>query len=460
MQVAELVSKFSFTGSLAPLTNLNQGLSSAIGSLAKVATITAGVGLAVGAFAGKILVSANAQVQLAKETKIGIEAIQELGYVASVSGSSADKMESSLKNLSKKIGETAQTGSADFSRLGISVRDSFGQVKTADVILNEVSQSFKRLGLSSQEQAGFLSKLGIDESLLQTLQLSSVEMQKLQEKARALGVVTEADAKRINSFNISLSTLKYGVSSVSKSFALALAPAMESVANSFTDLLIENKDFIKNGLNSLVSGLSSGVGVITNFGKFLYKLVDGTIGADNAIKLLGVGLAVLNRAFLLSPLGLIVGAITAVALVIDDLTVAMEGGKSAIADWFSEWFGLDIVDLINDIAAAFRTVKEYISSIFNESSELIKLYNYKDIDPITGKETFTAKEGTMRAEQDFNQIFNYSPPATQAVVQNVQNNNVQIEVKTDNPQMAGFQVSSEVRDMLINTNQYFLKGGQ
>jgi hypothetical protein len=61
-----------------------------------------------------------------------------------------------------KIGDAAQKGSDDFARLGISVRDSNGQIKTADVILSEVSKRFNDLNLSMQEQQSFASALGID----------------------------------------------------------------------------------------------------------------------------------------------------------------------------------------------------------------------------------------------------------------------------------------------------------
>ena len=84
MQVAELATKFSFQGSLKPLDNLNAGLTSAIGSIAKVASVFTVAGTALNGFLASTLASADAQVQLSRETEVGIEAIQEFGYVASV----------------------------------------------------------------------------------------------------------------------------------------------------------------------------------------------------------------------------------------------------------------------------------------------------------------------------------------------------------------------------------------
>lgn len=492
MQVAELATKFSFQGSLKPLDNLNAGLTSAIGSIAKVATVFTAAGVALNGFLASTLASADAQVQLSRETNVGIEAIQEWGYVASVNGGSADALENSISNLSKKIGEAAQKGSEDFSRLGISVRDGMGNVKDANTVMLELSDRIQ--GLSAQEQANYLEKLGIDKSMLQTLQLGSKGIDEMRAKAQALGVISQKDADQIASFNDSLTTLKFGVDNVQKRLAIAFAPQLQEVADGFTDMLISNKDMIQNGLKKFFELVNTGLGAIFRFGKLLYNLIDGTVGFENALMIAGAAMLYLNRAMYMNPIGLIIGGIAALIVVFDDLMTGLEGGQSVIADWFQEWFGIDLIGLIKSyysalgelfgfISDGFSSVVSGVKSGFNSMVDFIrnivdtiveffkpvmeifdKVANFKmpSLSDVGDSISDTAS-GWLDAINPFSdsskEVASQSVPVSQGST-STQNNSINIEIKSDNPQLAGQQVSNELNSMLKNANTQFNKGGR
>ncbi len=496
MQVAELATKFSFQGSLKPLDSLNQGLTSAIGTITKVTGVLSVAGVALNGFLASTLASADAQVQLSRETEVSIETIQEFGYVASVNGSSADALERSLGGLSKRIGEAATKGSEDFSRLGISVRDGIGNVKDADTVLLELSDRFQQLGLSAQEQKSYLEKLGIDESMLQTLQLGSKGINDLRQKAQALGVITQKDADSIASFNDSLTTLKFGVDNVQKRLAIAFAPQLQEVAEGFTDMLIANKDMIQNGLKKFFELVNTGLGAIFRFGKMLYNLIDGTVGIENALMLAGAAMLYLNRAMYLNPIGLIIAGITALIVVFDDLANGLEGGQSVIADWFQEWFNIDILGLITDIGNVFTDMTKTLSDAFDSSIASIKngftsmssfikniinqiveffkpvtdiISNISDFKvPSLGSLNPFSNDDKKSEGSFFDSLNPFSSGkdiATQTVPQvggsnSTQNNDIKIEIKSDNPQLAGQQVSTELQGMLNNANVQFNKGGR
>ncbi len=84
---------------------------------------------AVAKWASGVSQSLQPLFDLSEQTGVAVASIQELSFVAEQSGSSAQALESSLSGLGAKIGEAAQKGSEDFSRLGISVRDANGHVK-------------------------------------------------------------------------------------------------------------------------------------------------------------------------------------------------------------------------------------------------------------------------------------------------------------------------------------------
>lgn len=347
--VTELVTKFSFKGSLAPLGKFQKGLKSSTKLILgfKAGFVTAKA--AITAFTVLTLASADALGQLAVESGVSTEEIQKLGFAASVSGSSANALQSSISNLSSKIGEAAQKGSEEFSRLGISVRKSNGEVKNSSEIMDELRQRFRTLNLSMQEQRKFTDALGIDKSLLQLLNKSSSEINKLKNRAAALGLVTAKQTAKIIEFNDSLTTLKFGTSALQKQFAIALAPEIKNLADNFTNLLITNKDLISNGITKMIKVIGDIVTSISNFADLIFDLIESTIGWKNAF--LGVS-SIMAAA--LTPFQLIMLAITAAILIIDDLIVAFQGGKSVIRDFFQEFFGIDIRPILQDIVKAFK----------------------------------------------------------------------------------------------------------
>jgi len=522
MAVAELATKISFIGNLKPLDNLNRGLTSAVGSIAKVGSILTVATVALNGFLANTLAGADAQVQLSRSTGVSMEAIQEWGYVASVNGSSADALERSITNLSKKIGEASTQGSDDFSRLGISVRDSMGHVKSADTILKELAVRFKQLNLSKEEQSSYLEKLGIDESMIQTLNLSSDALQNLQNKAKNLGVVTKADGDQIASFNDSLTTLKYGVDAVQKRLAIAFAPQLKDLSDGFTDLLVANKSVINKGLKKFFMMINSGLGAIFKFGRLLYDMIDNTLGIKNALMLAGGAMLYLNRAMLANPITWIIAGIGTLIMLYDDLEMAMRGGKSVIADWFKEWFNLDIGEVISGLNDDLNNFYKYLEDTYSETATFWSGVGnsiagfYKNIETtattiITSvKDKFTSMttyiKGLIENIVNFfkpvinmlNKVKNFKMPSMKSLnpfsgddkkkdskshwynptswwgsdepkkvatshiqtsSSSQQHNNINIEIKTDNPQMAGQSVANELQGVLNNANTTFNRSG-
>lgn len=360
--VTELVTKFKFVGDIGKLKGFNTSLAKGISLSAKAAAGFVAAAGAVTAFVTSTLDGADAMVQLSRSTGVSVEKIQTLGYVASQSGSSSEALEGTLNSLSKTIGSAAQKGSADFSRLGISVRGANGEIKKADQILMEVSSSFKRLNLSMAEQKSIASSLGIDESLIQMLNRSSSEISVLQARARALGIVTQEQSNKIADYNDSITTIKFGMQNLTRQMAIGLSPTIKELADDFVNFLIQN-DF-----SSAIGKISKGFGTLVNGAirliKFINDLIKATIGWKGAILLIGAAIA-------MTPIGKMILIITAVLLLIDDLIVAFKGGKSVIRDFFLEFFGFDIAPVLQGILKAFLKFVKIIKDIFSGLKDII-----------------------------------------------------------------------------------------
>lgn len=474
MAIAELATKISFIGNLSPLEKLNSGLDTAVKGITVTTAAFTAAGYAVHAFMQNTLRLADAQGQLARETGVSVEAIQEWGYAASVNGSSADAFQTSLSNLSKKIGETATKGSEDFNRLGISVRDSFGNVKSADAILKEVSQRFKELNLSKGQQADFLEKLGIDKSMIQTLNLSSNALANLRAEARALGVISQEETDQLIAYNDSMTTLRYGVDALQKKLAIAMIPQVQALSDGFIDLLKNNKGLIKYGIEKFTEAINIAYKVGRRFGTLLVDLFSDMTDGQKVVAGFVGSIYLLGKA-LKSPLVLF----TAFLAVIDDLSVGLEGGKSVVADFFKA-FNVDLLTRIPLLLGEFKVGFEQLSiailstfkylglianffgasfdvsgleNMISKSEEVIK--NQRILNKEQYQKVLVSEEGIRQTNLNQNAML---PKAiTNNSSSNVQQtNNMTFNIKSTDPIKAG----EEIQKQMKNANTQFGVGGR
>lgn len=372
--VNEVITQFSFEGSTQPLVNYNSSLGKSIGLLASMSAAIVGAAGAMAAFVTSTTQSIDPMIQLSRSTGVAIGAIQELGFAASVTGSDAQTLQGSIVGLSEKIGEAAQKGGEEFARLGISVRDLNGEVKTADQVLLEIGKRFNDLDLSLPERRSFAQSLGIDPSLVQLLSLTSSELDKTRAKARELGIVTKEQADAAASLNDSMTTLKFGLDGVRNSVAVGLAPQIEDITAGFIDFLAANREVITNGISKVIEFTTALAKAVTR----LMPVITGVIGIFGAWKIASIGLgAVLATVF--SPVTIITAAIVGLALVVDDLIVAFNGGKSVIADFFQEFLGVDIVPIlrsaVDDAAALFSHLSNSVGETFSAIGGIIETFS-------------------------------------------------------------------------------------
>ena len=368
-EVTELITRFSFSGSTRPLEDYNGSLGKGIGLLAGM---TAALGVAVvgiNKWVTGVSQSLQPLIDLNAQTGVAVEKIQELSFIAEQSRSSTEALYSSISGLAAKIGEAAQKGSEDFSRLGVSVRNANGSVKSTDTVLAEVSSRFKQLGLTMNEQQGFAEALGIDPALLSMMNRTGAEMASLRGEAQRLGVLTADQVKSAQDYNDALGALGFGMESVKRFIAVGLAPELTEMAKDFTDLLAANKDWIVNGIKATVGVLNDMVDALIRLAPFIAAVGAAFLAAK--VYTLGFAGAL---ALVFSPAILIAAGIAAVLLVLDDLIVAFQGGKSVIRNFFLEFFGFDIKPLLVGIVEGFKevleTLKNFGAGVFDSWVEI------------------------------------------------------------------------------------------
>lgn len=132
---------------------------------------------------------------------VATDALQELRFAADLSGVGAAGMDKALEKLSRKAGEAAagvDEAEKTFKRLGVSVLDAGGDIKTADKLLEELAGRFAAME-SPAERAATAAKLFGDEAggkMAAMLAQGGDAVAKLRSEARELGVVIDEHVLR------------------------------------------------------------------------------------------------------------------------------------------------------------------------------------------------------------------------------------------------------------------------
>lgn len=380
--VSELVTKFSFLGSLTPQQDFNKGLAQSITLLGGLATAMIASAGGLFAFVASGTEAADALTDLSAETGVSVEALQELGFAAELSGSSAEQMQSSLAGLSKVAGDAARDmgrGKKAFDELGISVKDASGNVKTADILFGELGTKFRQLGTDSATQKSIIASLGLDPSTLQLLNSTSEEVGALVEQSRRLGIVTTEQAEAAAKLQDSLAIAKFGMSALRQQVAIGLAPAMTDITNRFVGFLEANHELIEGGLKYLGEIIISVMGFIERMAPIVL-----VAAAAFGIATLATGGFATVMGIVLSPVVLITAAIIALLLIVDDLITAFQGGQSVIGDFFMEFLGIDIVPIMHGVYDAFMEMVDGVINLISKLWDFWKQFTTAIVQLFTG----------------------------------------------------------------------------
>lgn len=370
--VSELVTKFSFIGSLKPQMSFNKGLSASIKGLSALAIATkAGVG-ALTIWANAALKPVDAMANLQAQTKANIQSLQELGYVASQNSSSVESFSNSITVMTRRVGRYAQFGGGAaknaIEKIGLQVKDSAGNVRDSVDIFMDIADKLR--GKSEGEKLAIIQDFGMSADMLQTLSLTREELQALRKEARDMGVFSQEDADAVVAYGGAITKLKYALTSLQTTVAIGLAPVLTEMAESFSSLISRNKEWIVSGLQKLGKILLSVSQAINR----LMPVFIGMVGVFVALKVATLGFAG-ALAVLLSPAVLIGLAIGAALLIIDDLMVAMEGGESVIANFFQSFFGVDIVPYLSKVIDFVKySLKETWASMTDFTNAIVNIF--------------------------------------------------------------------------------------
>jgi len=232
-----------------------RSLTNAAASVAKYgAAAAAAAAVAVGALVKSSIDNADALSKMSKIVGISTEKLSALQYAAGLSGVENENLSASLIKLAKNSRDAyLGVGSAKdaFIALGISVKDSAGNLLSNDQIFAQVVDKFSKMpdGIGKTALAmDIFGKSGA--TLIPLLNEGSSGLSKLSEEAGRLGVIIGSEAAaQAEIFNDNLDKMKAALSGVGNKIATETLPAL----NEFTGII--NSPETQQGLASLATGV-------------------------------------------------------------------------------------------------------------------------------------------------------------------------------------------------------------
>ena len=230
--------------------------------------ITAALGVAIKSLAN----AADVADDTAKRTGLTVEAVQELGYVAKMTGSNLATVEVALRTMQKGLTDSG-TESAAFTSaletLGLSLAELRAMNPQAQ--FDALSQAIAGVADPSQRAGLAMTVFGrAGTALLPMLAEGADGIAKLKDEAHKYGyVMSQEVAEAGSNFNDNLDRLKGSLGGLAQQVVAGLLPTLNSLVKCAADVVAGIKEWINNNPNlvSTLAHVAASVGaVLTVFG--------------------------------------------------------------------------------------------------------------------------------------------------------------------------------------------------
>ena len=247
---------------------------------------------ALSAFVKTSIDAADAASKSASAVGLAVEEYTALQYAAELAGVGGAELDAGLSKLNRTIDAAANGGAAQaetFDRLGISVQDASGKIKSGDQILAEVADKFQTLPNGVQKSAIAMELFGRSGAkLIPLLNGGADGLEELRKEAEALGLVISTDmAAQSEVFNDNLTRLGKATTGAGNSIANDMLPSLVELSELLVDVNREGE--ASNTIAALLGGamkvLASAVLIASNgfgsLGRFIGASAAAAVSAAN-----------------------------------------------------------------------------------------------------------------------------------------------------------------------------------
>lgn len=355
------------------------------------------------------LLALNTQIgDLANFTGLSSAAVQELGFVAAKSNTDIETLTGGLKKLTVNAAQAAAGSKADtkaFKALGIDVKDSSGNLKTADALFAEAADGISKLGTDGQQSAAAVALFGqAGIRLLPILKRGSSGIAEMRAEARALGGgLSDETIAQINEFEAAGKDLDFALVGLKSTIGNLLLPVLTTLTSALTKLVAGFKDIASN---TYLFEAAIGVALFASLVKVIPLVRSLTMANLRAAA---------SAALAALPYVLWAAAFAAFAIAIDEILNLLKGNETVVGKWLDEWLGIGTTDQfvrswaegIDSLATSFKRLGEFAEA------------TWKVLKGIFTLDSKTIKEGAGKAAGMLREVWDDTKTAANAYVATV-----------------------------------------
>lgn len=242
------------------------------GRLAKFGAVAGGIVVAgIAAMVKNQLQVIDDLGKLSDRLQIATEDLQGFQHAAKISGADTVMLNKALQNMNRRLGE-ARMGVGEAIRglemLGLKA-DAVAKLGTAEAF-REIAEGISKMKDATDKAAAanaLFGRQGME--LLNTLNLGREGLKKYMDEMVNIGVITREEAALVEEANDSMTTFKASIDAAAQRLTIALAPALELVANKMTDW-VQSAKFGSMDVINWMGGVAKAVASVAD-GYYLLK---------------------------------------------------------------------------------------------------------------------------------------------------------------------------------------------
>jgi hypothetical protein len=217
-------------------------------SVAKIGAAAAGAAAALGiATVRNVANAADEMAKLSQRTGVAVEDLGRLSHAANLSGVSQGELTTSLTRLSRAMQDASNgTGTATqaFSRLGVSVTDAEGNLRSQADVMSDVADRFARMEDGATKTALAQEIFGRSgANLIPMLNQGSQGLKQMGDEAERLGLVfDEKTTKAAEQLNDNLTRLRGAVQGAAREFSGPIIGALARFTDGMYESYLQSQD--------------------------------------------------------------------------------------------------------------------------------------------------------------------------------------------------------------------------
>jgi TP901 family phage tail tape measure protein len=269
---------------------------------------------------------------------IPIEQLQSLRTVAKLSNIEVEDLDKSMGLLTKNMVKAAQGGKKNdvaglFAKLGISVKDAKGQMRSAADVLPALANAFEKntnATLRTQMATTLFGKSGA--KMIDMLVQGGASFREAMEAAKAYGQITQEQADIASKASDAQVNFGKAIEGVKNTIMAGLLPSLLPVVEAMTKWIAANRQWLATGIEKFIFDLSAAIKTIDwdrlwkgaeQVGAMLKTVSDAIGGINTIIPLFAAALG----ASMLAPLASVTLALGKLAV---SLGTALIGPLTAV----------------------------------------------------------------------------------------------------------------------------------